>query len=46
MTSVSAGELGNRIFELLAIRPDEPFNISRLRDGSVRLSKPDQGEQL
>jgi hypothetical protein len=40
MTSVSAGELGKRIFELLGgVKEGESVDLSKLRDGSVLLTK-------
>jgi len=40
MTSVSASELGQRIFELLAIPPDGPFELTLTRDGHLLVGKP------
>jgi hypothetical protein len=39
MTSVSRLELANKVVELLSLKPGEPFEIAKTRDGSIILKR-------
>jgi flagellar motor switch/type III secretory pathway protein FliN len=42
MNSVSAVDLGKRIIELLGVKEGDVLELSKLRDGSVRLRRAER----
>jgi len=42
MTSISALDLGRKVIEALSLTPGQTIEFSKLKNGAVLLSKPDE----